>query len=232
MRRPTPLAEAPSEHSGHRDRLRERLLTGGDDGFHDYELLEYVLGLLIPRRDTKPLAKDLEKRFGGLAGVIAAEVPALRAAGLSDTVIAGLKFIEAASRRSLKRQILSRAVLSSWQALIDYLHADMAHIIHERFRVLFLNNKNILIHDEVMSEGTVNHAPVYVRDIIKRALELGATALILVHNHPSGDPQPSRDDITMTKEIIEAGKRLSIAVHDHVIIGKSAHVSFKALGLI
>ena len=221
-----------ANHSGHRDRLRERLLTGGDDGFHDYELLEYVLGLLIPRRDTKPLAKELEKRFGGLAAVLAAEVPALKAAGLSDTTVAGIKFIEATARRSLKRQVLSRAVLSSWAALIDYLHADMAHIIHERFRVLFLNNKNILIHDEVMSEGTVNHAPVYVRDIIKRALELGATALILVHNHPSGDPKPSQDDITMTKEIIDAGKRLSISVHDHVIIGKSDHVSFKNLGII
>jgi DNA repair protein RadC len=216
----------------HRARMRARLVAGESDAFHDYELLEYVLG--FGRRDsTKELAKDLITRFGSLPGVLAAEPPALNGIkGLGDTGVATIKFIEACALRMLQKQVLNRPILSSWRSVEDYLHASMSHIIHEQFRVLFLNNKNFLIADEVLSEGTVNHAPVYVRDIIKRALELGATALVLVHNHPSGDPKPSRDDIAMTQEIVEAAKRLSISVHDHVIIAREGHASFKSLGLL
>jgi DNA repair protein RadC len=224
-------AAKPHYHD-HRERMRVRLMAGEADAFHDYELLEYVLG--FGRRDsTKELAKDLIARFGSLPAVLAAEPPALKGIkGLGDTGLATLKFIEACAVRMLQKQVLNRPILSSWRSVEDYLHASMSHIIHEQFRVLFLNNKNILIADEVLSEGTVNHAPVYVRDIIKRALELGATALVLVHNHPSGDPKPSRDDITMTQEIVEAAKRLSISVHDHVIIAQEGHASFKSLGLL
>jgi DNA repair protein RadC len=224
-------AAKPHYHD-HRERMRVRLMAGEADAFHDYELLEYVLG--FGRRDsTKELAKDLIARFGSLPAVLAAEPPALKGIkGLGDTGLATLKFIEACAVRMLQKQVLNRPILSSWRSVEDYLHASMSHIIHEQFRVLFLNNKNILIADEVLSEGTVNHAPVYVRDIIKRALELGATALVLVHNHPSGDPKPSRDDIAMTQEIVEAAKRLSISVHDHVIIAQEGHASFKSLGLL
>jgi DNA repair protein RadC len=224
-------AAKPHYHD-HRERMRVRLMAGEASAFHDYELLEYVLG--FGRRDsTKELAKDLIARFGSLPAVLAAEPPALKGIkGLGDTGLATLKFIEACAVRMLQKQVLNRPILSSWRSVEDYLHASMSHIIHEQFRVLFLNNKNILIADEVLSEGTVNHAPVYVRDIIKRALELGATALVLVHNHPSGDPKPSRDDIAMTQEIVEAAKRLSISVHDHVIIAQEGHASFKSLGLL
>jgi DNA repair protein RadC len=224
-------AAKPHYHD-HRERMRVRLMAGEAAAFHDYELLEYVLG--FGRRDsTKELAKDLIARFGSLPAVLAAEPPALKGIkGLGDTGLATLKFIEACAVRMLQKQVLNRPILSSWRSVEDYLHASMSHIIHEQFRVLFLNNKNILIADEVLSEGTVNHAPVYVRDIIKRALELGATALVLVHNHPSGDPKPSRDDIAMTQEIVEAARRLSISVHDHVIIAQEGHASFKSLGLL
>jgi DNA repair protein RadC len=223
--------DKPHYH-GHRERLRDRLAASGADAFQDYELLEYVLGLSIPRADTKPLAKRLIDVFGSYAAVVAAEPQALRGAGLKDGPIAAIKFIEASALRLLKHAVINRPVLSSWQALLDYCHADMAHGITERFRILYLNNKNILIQDEVVSEGTVNQAPVYVREVMRRALELGATALILVHNHPSGDPTPSRDDIAITKEIIDAGKRLGVSVHDHVVIGRAGHASFKSLGLI
>jgi DNA repair protein RadC len=225
--------KAPRPHfHDHRERMRTRLLAGEGDAFHDYELLEYVLGF-GRRDDTKALAKDLIARFGSLPGVLAAEPSALKGIkGLGDTGLATLKFIEACAVRLLQKQVLNRPILSSWRSVEDYLHARMSHIIHEQFRVLFLNNKNILIADETLSEGTVDHAPVYVRDIIKRALELGATALILVHNHPSGDATPSRDDIVMTQEIVEAGKRLGISIHDHVIVAGTGHASFKSLGLL
>ncbi len=218
--------------SGHRERMRERLLLNSADAFHDYELLEYILGL-GRRDDTKVLAKELILQFGSLPAVFAADPAALaKIKGLGDSSIANLKFVAACAHRMLQKTVMNQPVLSSWQSLCDYLQADMAHINHERFRVLFLNNKNTLIRDEVMSEGTVNHAPVYIREIVKRGLELAATALILVHNHPSGDPKPSQDDILMTREIIDAARPLGIMVHDHIIVGKIGQASFKQLGLI
>jgi DNA repair protein RadC len=217
---------------GHRARLRERMEAAGPDAFQDYELLEYALFFTYPRGDTKPMAKSLLAKFGSMPAVLHATRAELVAAGLTVNAAVSLKFIAACATRMLQRQILNRPVLSSWSALMDYLTADLAHIIQERFRVLFLNNRNILIHDALMSEGTVNQTAVHVREIIHQALNLGATALILVHNHPSGDPAPSQDDITMTREIVEAGRRLSITVHDHVIIGRHGHASFKSLGLL
>ena len=213
--------------------MRRRLIEGGGDAFLDYELLEYILGLAILRRDTKPLAKRLLAEFGSFPAVLAASAAELaRVEGLSEGGAAALKFVEAASLRSLRAVALNRPVLSGWQALTDYLHAAMAHRVTEEFRVIFLNNRNIMIRDEAMGRGTVNAAPVYPREIVKRALELGASSVILVHNHPSGDPSPSRDDIAMTKAIIDAGRPLGLSVHDHVIIGKTGHASFRALGLI
>jgi DNA repair protein RadC len=222
-----------TDPAGHRGRMRARLLEGGGEAFLDYELLEYVLGLAIPRRDTKPLAKRLLAEFGSFPAILAASPAELaRVEGLTEGAVAALKFVEAASLRSLQAAVMNRPVLSGWQALTDYLHAAMAHRVTEEFRVIFLNNRNIMIRDEAMASGTVNAAAVYPREIIKRALELGASAVVLVHNHPSGDPSPSRDDITMTKAIIEAGKHMGVAVHDHVVIGKSGHASFRALGLL
>lgn len=224
---------ADTGSDGHRARMRARLADGGGDAFHDYELLEYVLALVTPRRDTKPLAKRLIAEFRTLSGVLAATHDELkRIDGLGDTGVAALKFVQAAAVRALRDDVVGRPVLSSWQLVLDYLHADMAHGAIERFRVLFLDNKNVLIRSELMAEGTVNQAPVYVREVMKRALELGATAIVLAHNHPSGDPQPSRDDIAITAQIVTAGKPLGIVVHDHVIIGRQGHASLKALGLI
>ncbi len=217
---------------GHRKRLRERMVSAGPEAFHDHELLEYALFFAYPRGDTKPIAKSLLGKFGSMPAVLHASLVELEAAGLTQNAAVSLKFMAACATRMLQKQILGRPVLGSWQAVIDYLTADMAHIIHERFRVLYLNNKNFLIHDAILSEGTVNQAAVYIRDIIHQGLNLGATALLLVHNHPSGDPSPSRDDITMTKDIIEAGRRVAITVHDHIIIGRNGHASFKSLGLI
>ena len=217
---------------GHRARMRARLIDGGGDAFHGYELLEYVLALVTPRRDTKPLAKRLIAEFGTVSGVLAATTDELTRFGLGDTSVAALKFVQAAAVRALRDDIVDRPILSSWQAVLDYLHADMAHDAVECFRVLFLDNKNVLIRSELMAEGTVNQAPVYVREVMKRALELKATAIVLAHNHPSGDPQPSRDDIAITAQIVAAGKPLGITVHDHVIIGRQGHASLKALGLI
>ena len=226
-------ASPETDSAGHRSRMRARLLEGGGEAFLDYELLEYVLGLAIPRRDTKPLAKSLLREFGSFPALLAASPAELqRIDGLTEGAAAALKFIEAASLRSLRAAALDRPVLSGWQALSEYLHAAMAHKSTEEFRVIFLDNRNILMRDEVMSSGTVNAAPVYPREIVKRALDLSASAVVLVHNHPSGDPSPSRDDIAMTKAIVEAGRHLGLAVHDHVIIGKTGHASFRALGLL
>ena len=209
------------------------MLEGGGDAFLDYELVEYVLGLAIPRKDTKPLAKRLMAEFGSFSALLAAApVELKRVEGLTDNAAAALKFIEATALRALRTAAIHRPVLSGWQALTDYLHASMAHRMTEEFRVIFLNNRNIMVRDEAMGTGTVNAAPVYPREIVKRALELGASGLVLVHNHPSGDPSPSRDDIQMTKAIVEAGKPLGLTVHDHVVIGKSGHASFRALGLL
>lgn len=219
--------------AGHRTRLRDRFLKGGADAMPDYELLELTLFAAIPRRDTKPLAKALLARFGSFAEVMAApRARLLEVPGVGDGVATHLKIVEAAAHRLAKTKVIGRPALSSWAALIDYCTAAMARQPIEAFRVLFLDRKNILIADEVQSRGTVDHTPVYPREIVKRALEHGASSIILVHNHPSGDPTPSRADIEMTREIANAAKALHIAVHDHLVIGRGGHVSFKSLGLL
>jgi DNA repair protein RadC len=230
---PAPSATASAHQLGHRERLRERFLEGGANAMPDYELLELVLFAAIPRRDTKPLAKSLIARFGSFAEVLAApRARLLEVSGIGEVVVTQLKVVEAAALRLSQAKMLGRPALSSWAALIDYCTAAMARSMQEEFRVLFLDRKNILIADEVQTKGTVDHAPVYPREIVKRALELGASAVILVHNHPSGDPTPSRADIEMTRDVSAAAKALRIAVHDHLVIGRSGHASFKALGLL
>jgi DNA repair protein RadC len=228
------LSDADSQHYlGHRERLRERFLTGGADAMPDYELMELTLFAAVPRRDVKPLAKALIGRFGSFAEAIAAPRDRiLEVEGASASVAIQLKIVEAAALRLAKTRLLGRPALTSWAALIDYCAAAMARSQTEEFRVLFLDRKNVLIADEVQSSGTVDHTPVYPREIVKRALDHAATAIILVHNHPSGDPTPSRADITMTRDVADAAKALGIVVHDHVIVGRSGHVSFKALGLL
>jgi DNA repair protein RadC len=222
-----------SDAGGHRARLRKRLFEGGPDALLDHELVEYLLALAIPRRDTKPLAKKLIEDFGGFGELLSADAEQIARVGeLSDGAAAAIKIAQAAALRLLESRIEDRPVLGSWQALLDYLHADMAHHPVERVRVLFLNSKNMLIRNEPMWEGSVDEAAVYVREIIRRALDYNATALILVHNHPSGDPQPSQQDIRLTRDIVEAARHLNIAVHDHVIIGRSGHASLKSMGLI
>ncbi|HKY19390.1 MAG TPA: DNA repair protein RadC [Rhizomicrobium sp.] len=218
---------------GHRERLRARFLKGGADAMPDYELLELTLFAAIPRRDTKPLAKALLARFGSFAEVIAApRARLLEVEGVGESVASHLKIVEAAAHRLSKTGVIGRPALSSWAALLDYCTAAMARAANEEFRVLFLDRKNILIADEVQHRGTVDHTPVYPREIVKRALELSASAIILVHNHPSGDPAPSKADILMTREVVGAAKALSIAVHDHLVIGRGGHASFKSLGLL
>lgn len=229
----TPEKTINTGPDGHRERLRERFHKGGADAMPDYELLELTLFAAIPRRDTKPLAKALLARFGSFAEVIAApRARLLDVPGVGEAVASHLKIVEAAAQRLAKTQVIGRPALSSWSALIDYCTAAMAREANEAFRVLFLDRKNVLIADEVQSKGTIDHTPVYPREIVKRALELGAAALILVHNHPSGDPTPSRADIEMTREIALAGRALGLTVHDHLVIGRSGHASFKSLGLL
>ena len=226
------MADAP-HYAGHRKRLRERFLKAGGEAMPDYELLELLLAGAIPRRDVKPLAKELLKSLGSFAEVIAADPARLaEVKGLGEAGIAALKVVEAAAVRLAREQVVDRPVVSSWQALLDYCRASMAYNKTEQFRILFLDRKNVLIADEVQQEGTVDHTPVYPREVIKRALELGASAIILAHNHPSGDPTPSRDDIAMTREIVEAGRKLGVTVHDHVVVGRRGHASFKGLGLL
>jgi len=218
---------------GHRERLRARFLKGGADAMPDYELLELTLFAALPRRDTKPLAKALLARFGSFAEVIAApRARLMEVKGVGEGVANHLKIVEAAAHRLAKTQVIGRPALSSWTALLDYCTAAMARIQNEEFRVLFLDRKNVLIADEVQNRGTVDHTPVYPREIVKRALELSASAIILVHNHPSGDPTPSKADIAMTREIVGAAKALGLAVHDHLVIGRGGHASFKSLGLL
>jgi DNA repair protein RadC len=232
------LSEAPPQavelphYLGHRDRLRTRFLNGGADALPDYELLELVLFASIPRIDVKPLAKQLIDTFGGFADVIAAPRARLIELGLKESLVIQLKIIEAAALRLSKTRLLRRPAISSWTALIDYCSAKMSRNAREEFRVLFLDRKNALIADEVQTTGTVDHTPVYPREIVKRALELGASSLILVHNHPSGDPSPSRADIAMTNEVVAAAKALKIEIHDHLVIGRNGHASFKSLGLL
>jgi DNA repair protein RadC len=219
--------------AGHRERLRERFLKGGADAMPDYELLELTLFAVIPRRDTKPLAKALLLRFGSFAEVIAApRARLMEVKGVGEAVVHHLKIVEAAAQRLARTKVIGKPALSSWTALLDYCTAAMARSTHEEFRILFLDRKNVLIADEVQNRGTVDHTPVYPREIIKRALELSASAIILVHNHPSGDPAPSKADIAMTREVANAAKALGIAVHDHLVIGRAGHASFKSLGLL
>ncbi len=227
-----PADEAPHYH-GHRERLRDRFRKGGAEALADYELLELILFRAMPRRDVKPLAKALIVRFGSFAEVVSARPERLaEIEGLGEAAIVEIRIIEAAARRLAKSSIEKRPSMSSFSAVIDYCRTAMAFLDHEEFRILFLDKKNFLIADEVQGVGTVDHAPVYPREIMRRALELGASALILVHNHPSGDPEPSTEDIYLTHQIIAVGKSLKIAVHDHLIIGKHGHASLKGLRLI
>ena len=225
-------AEEPHYH-GHRERLRERFHGAGPDALSDYELLEMALYPALPRRDTKPLAKLLLKKFGSFAEVIHAPASRLREVdGVGDVTITQLKLIGAAASRIAKGELQARTMLSSWANVIDYCRTSMAFADKEQFRLLFLDKRNQLIADEVQQTGTVDHTPVYPREVIKRALELSATAIILVHNHPSGDPTPSQADIHMTKAIIDIAAPLGISVHDHIIVGKNGHASMKGLKLI
>ncbi len=219
--------------AGHRARLRSRLLGGGTDALADHELVEFLLMGAIPRRDVKPLARALIRRFGSLAGVLNAEPRALTLhPGMGETSAAALKIVAIAARRMAFEAVREQPVLASWQALIDYLTIDMAHLTVERVRVLYLNHKNMLVHDWHVGDGSIDEASIHPREVIRKALDLGATALILVHNHPSGQAEPSRADIQITNRIAEAGRLLGVIVHDHVIIGREGHVSFKAKGLI
>ena len=227
------LAEGTPHYYGHRGRLRDRFREAGADALSDYELLELILFRALPQRDVKPLAKTLLETFGSFAEVIAA--PEARLAGikgLGDASVTELKVIHAAASRLLRGAVKKRPVLSSWSTVLDYCRTAQAFADREQFRVLFLDKKNQLISDEVLNQGTVDHAPVYPREVVKRALELSATALILVHNHPSGDPTPSRADNQMTQQIIAVAQPLGISVHDHIIVGKEGHASLKGLKLI
>ncbi len=225
--------ELSNDLSGHRDRLRDRFRKSGPDALADYEILEMVLYRTIPRADTKPVAKALIKKFNSLGAVFGASEQLLcEVPGVGASVALDLKLVFAASQRMLKSEIAGREVLASWDKVLAYCTAAMSFEKREQFRILFLDKKNILIADEVQQTGTVDHTPVYPREVVKRALELAATAIILVHNHPSGDPAPSRADIEMTRTIVETAKPLGITVHDHIIIGRNGHASLKGMQLM
>ncbi len=236
--KPAPLKvgrppEAAEHYLGHRERLRDKYRDHGDTSLADYEILELLLFRSIPRRDTKPLAKALLGRFGSLAGVFGAPIALLQEVkGIGENVALDLKLVATVGQRILRSELREKQVLSSWSSVIDYCHAAMAYESREQFRILFLDKRNALIADEIQGKGTVDHTPVYPREVVRRALELSATAIILVHNHPSGDPTPSRADIEMTKTIVDTAKPLGITVHDHIIIGKDGHASLKGLRLI
>ncbi len=226
-------AAAHDDRAGHRQRLRARFRNGGGTALADYELVEMILFRVFPRGDTKPLAKRLVARFGSFAELINAPPERMKEVeGVGDRVIDELQLVREAALRMMRTDLAGRTVLSSWTAVIDYCRAAQGFETKEQFRILFLDKKNQLIADEVQGTGTVDHTPVYVREVVKRALELAATAIVLVHNHPSGDPTPSRADIDMTKLIIDAAKPLGITVHDHIIVGRQGHVSLKALRAI
>ena len=231
---PARKAARPAPHYlGHRERLRDRALAGGLTALPDYELLELFLFRSIPKRDVKPLAKQLLVRFGSLAGVLGASPAELQTVkGVGEALALDLKLLHEAALRTAREQLAKRPVISSWSALMAYVKTALAHEAREQFRVLFLDKKNGLIADEVLGRGTVDHAPVYPREVMRRALELSASAVILVHNHPSGDPAPSAADIDMTRQIVEALKVLRITVHDHLVVGRDGVASFKALGLM
>lgn len=226
------VSDNPNGAGGHRARLRQRLFEGGGKALLDHELVEYLLALAIPRRDTKDQARALVARYGGIGPLLSASADALRREGLTESVIGALKIAEATALRLLETRTEGAPVLSSWDSLTDYLHAAMAHSRTEQVRVLFLNAKNMLIANEAMWNGSVDEASVHVREIIARAIALGATALIIVHNHPSGDPSPSNQDIRITQDLIEAARHMKITVHDHVIVGASGRTSLRAMGLI
>jgi DNA repair protein RadC len=229
---PDPPAETPHYH-GHRERLRERFYAAGPEALSDYELLEMALFPALPRRDTKPLAKALLKTFGSFAEVVHAPVARLREVdGIGEASINQIKLLAAAASRVAKGEIKRKIALSSWNDVIAYCRTGMAFADKEQFRLLFLDKRNQLIADEIQQTGTIDHTPVYPREVIKRALELSATALILVHNHPSGDPTPSQADIQMTKAIVQIATPLGISVHDHIIVGKNGHASLKGMKLI
>jgi DNA repair protein RadC len=225
--------EPPSYIRDHRQRLRTRFLDGGAEALPDYEMLELVLFRAIPRADVKPLARRLLDTFGDFARVLSAPPARLREIdGVGEAVICELKVVEAAAHRLARARVIQRPVISSWDAVIDYVRTAMSHLETERFRVLYLDRKNVLIADEAQGAGTVDHVPVYPREVMKRALELGASALILVHNHPSGDPTPSQADIDMTAQIEAAGHVLGVTLHDHIVVGKSREVSLRGAGYL
>jgi DNA repair protein RadC len=227
------MGDVVPDASGHRARLRQRLFEGGPDALHEHELVEYLLALALPRRDTKPLAKRMIADFGGFAQLLAADADTImRRCEVTENVAAAIKIAQATAVRLLRAQVEAQPVLGSWQALLDYLAVDMGFLPIERVRVLYLNAKNRLTRDHVISEGSVDEAAVYVREVIKAAVDCHASAMILVHNHPSGDPQPSGQDIALTREIIDAARPLRIAVHDHVIIGAKGYFSMRDRGLI
>lgn len=225
--------DQPHHGTGHRARLRQRLLQGGPEALLDHELVEYLLCLAIPRRDTKPLAKQVLDEFGSIGALLTASPEALaRVKGLGESSLAAIKLAQAIGLRALKTQVAEAPILAGWDALLSYLTLDMSHRTTECIRVLHLNTKNRLIRDEVMSEGSIDQAVVHTREVIRRAMELGSAAIILVHNHPSGDPQPSAADIRLTREIAAAGKLMDVTVHDHVIVGAGTTRSMRAMGLI
>ena len=218
---------------GHRERLRERLLSETRPSLADHEVVEYLLALALPRIDTKPIAKALLRRFGSLTGVFAADADALTSVrGMGRTSAAAIRIVRVAATRMLAEPVTQAPMLSSWAALLDFLQVDQGPMIVEEVRVLHLNARNVLIRDEVMNKGTVSEAPIYVREVVRRALDIGSAAIILVHNHPSGDPQPSKQDIAITREIAQAGRLLGVQLHDHLIIGAGRHVSLRAEGLL
>lgn len=226
------MADA-SLNTGHRERLREKLTIAGGEALHDYELLELYLFRSIPRRDVKPIAKDLIKRFGDLGGVASAPVKQLiQIKGISEKTAAELKLIQVLSERLSREQVIGRPIIASWSALITYVRTAMQHATTEQFRVLFLDRKNKLIADEILGKGTIDHAPVYPREVVKMALAHEASAIILAHNHPSGDPTPSQADIEMTRTLIDVCKPFDIVVHDHLVVGRETTASFKTLGLM
>jgi len=220
-------------HLGHRQRLKQRFLEGGAEALPDYELLELLLFLAIPRIDTKPLAKRLLARFGGFSAVLNADIAALtEVEGLKENTAAALKLVEAAARRLAKTELIDRPVINSWERLVDYCRVNLAHLPRERLHLLFLDRKNAVIAGETQGEGTVDHAPIYPREVARRALELNATAVIMVHNHPSGDPAPSAADIEATRKVAEALKAIGVTLHDHLIVGRTGHASLRSAGLM
>jgi len=223
--------ETPHYH-GHRERLRQRFLEGGAEALPDYELLELILFLAVPRTDVKPLAKQLLARFGGFAAVMNADISALTEAGISVGTATTLKLVEAAARRLAKTELMDRPVINSWDRLVDYCRVNLAHLPRERLHLLFLDRKNAMIASETQGIGTVDHAPIYPREVARRALELNASAVIMVHNHPSGDPCPSSADIEATRKVAEALKAIGVTLHDHLIVGRTGHSSFKSAGLL